>query len=273
MSAIVRVLCIAGSDSAGGAGIQADLKTALALGAHGMSAVTAVTAQSSRGVQGVWPVPVEGVRAQIRAVLDDIGADAIKVGMLATAEIVDAVADELAEVGLPVVVDPVCVSKHGDSLLAADALDLLKARIMATATVVTPNLAEVGLLAGVEVGDRADLLAAARAVHALGARWTLVKGGHLAGDAVDLLWDGTTATSYAAERLDNQHTHGTGCTLSSAIAVFLGQGYSVPDAVQQAKDYVTGAIAGGFALGSGIGPVDHAWRWRETGVPRRDFTH
>jgi hydroxymethylpyrimidine/phosphomethylpyrimidine kinase len=255
-----RLLTVAGSDSGGGAGIQADLKTFLALGCHGMSAITAVTAQNSLGVQGWWPLPVEAVRAQIRAVVDDIGVDAVKVGMLGTAEIAAAVAEELANVGVPVVVDPVCVSKHGDALLADDALAVLRARVVPLATVVTPNLDEVEALTGVRVDSAAGLGAAARAVHALGARWTLVKGGHLAGEAVDLLWDGAAETRYAAPRLDNRHTHGTGCTLASAVAARLAYGDGVPDAVKAAKEYVTGALANGFALGSGIGPVHHGWR-------------
>ena len=255
-----RVLTIAGSDSGGGAGIQADLKTFLALGVHGMSALTAVTAQNSVGVHGWWPLPVEGVRAQIRAVVDDIGVDAVKLGMLGTAEVAAAVADELVGVGVPVVVDPVCVSKHGDSLLSPDALAVLRERVIPLATVVTPNLDEVAELTGVRVTGEEGLEEAARAVHALGARWTLVKGGHLAGEAVDLLWP--AKTRYAAPRLDNRHTHGTGCTLASAIAARLAWGDEVPDAVGAAKDYVTGAIAHGFALGAGIGPVDHGWALR-----------
>jgi hydroxymethylpyrimidine/phosphomethylpyrimidine kinase len=252
-----RVLSIAGSDSGGGAGIQADLKTLLALSCHGMSAITAVTAQDSRGVHGWWPLPVEAVRAQIRAVLDDIGADAVKLGMLGTAEVAAAVADELASYDGPVVVDPVCVSKHGDALLAADALDVLTTRVIPLATVVTPNTDEVTALTGFRVESDDDLTDAAQAVHALGPRWTLVKGGHLPGAAVDLLWDGVSGTSFAAPRLDNRHTHGTGCTLASAIAARLAYGDDVADAVRAAKDYVTRAIASGFALGSGIGPVWH----------------
>lgn len=255
-----RLLTVAGSDSGGGAGIQADLKTFLALGCHGMSAITAVTAQNSVGVQGWWPLPVEAVRAQVRAVVDDIGVDAVKVGMLGTAEIAAAVAEELAGVGVPVVVDPVCVSKHGDALLTADALEVLRANVIPLATVVTPNLDEVAALTGLRVTSADALGEAARAVHALGARWTLVKGGHLAGDAVDLLWDGGTEWRYAAPRLDNAHTHGTGCTLASAVAARLAYGDGVPEAVGAAKEYVTGAIANGFALGSGIGPVWHGWR-------------
>jgi hydroxymethylpyrimidine/phosphomethylpyrimidine kinase len=252
-----RVLSIAGSDSGGGAGIQADLKTLLAFGCHGMSAITAVTAQNSVGVHGWWPLPVEAVRAQVRAVLDDIGADAVKLGMLGTAEIAAAVADELASFGGPVVVDPVCVSKHGDALVSPEALEILRDRIVPLATVVTPNVDEVAALTGFVVSSERDLTDAAQAVQALGPRWTLVKGGHLPGQAVDLLWDGVTATSYAAPRLDNRHTHGTGCTLASAIAARLAYGDDVPDAVRAAKDYVTRAIASGFALGAGIGPVWH----------------
>jgi hydroxymethylpyrimidine/phosphomethylpyrimidine kinase len=250
-----RVLTIAGSDSGGGAGIQADLKTMLALGVHGMSAVTAVTAQNSVGVHGWWPLPVEAVRAQIRAVVDDIGVDAVKIGMLGTAAIALAVAEELAGIDVPVVVDPVCVSKHGDALLSPDALDVLRTRVIPLATVVTPNTDEVTALTGYVLGD---LEGAAVAVHALGARWTLVKGGHLPGDATDLLWPG--GRTYTAPRLDNRHTHGTGCTLASAIASRLALGDDVPRAVESAKEYVTGAIRGGFALGAGIGPVDHAFR-------------
>ena len=254
-----RVLTVAGSDSGGGAGIQADLKTLLAHGVHGMSALTAVTAQNSVGVQGWWPLPAEAVRAQIRSVVDDIGVDAVKLGMLGTAEVAAAVADELAGVGVPVVVDPVCVSKHGDSLLSPDALAVLRERVIPLATVVTPNLDEVVELTGVRVSAADELDVAARAVHELGAEWTLVKGGHLAGEAVDLLWP--SGERYAAPRLDNPHTHGTGCTLASAIAAGLALGLAVPEAVREAKAYVTGALGAGFALGSGIGPVWHGWQW------------
>ncbi|HEX8002197.1 MAG TPA: bifunctional hydroxymethylpyrimidine kinase/phosphomethylpyrimidine kinase [Mycobacteriales bacterium] len=252
-----RVLTIAGSDSGGGAGVQADLKTMLAFGVHGMSALTAVTAQNSVGVQGWWPLPVEAVRAQIRSVVDDIGVDAVKLGMLGTADVAAAVADELAGLDVPVVVDPVSVSKHGDALLDEAALDVLRTRVVPLATVVTPNTDEVTALTGYVVGS---LEGAARAVHALGARWTLVKGGHLPGDAVDLLWDGRAGREYRAPRHDNRHTHGTGCTLASAIACGLALGQAVPEAVAAAKAYVTGAIAAGFSLGAGIGPVDHGWR-------------
>jgi hydroxymethylpyrimidine/phosphomethylpyrimidine kinase len=260
-----RVLTVAGSDSGGGAGIQADLKTMLALGVHGMSVIAAVTAQNSVGVQGYWELPVEAVRAQLSSVLEDIGVDAVKTGMLASAALVSTVAEVLTGVGVPVVVDPVGMSKHGDPLLAADAVVALRDQLLPLATVATPNLYEVAQLTGVRVSSEGGLREAAEAVHALGPRWVLIKGGHLEGDPVDLLYDGSSATELRAPRLDNRHTHGTGCTLASAIASFLAVGMDVPEAVKAAKDYVTGAIAHGFALGSGIGPVDHGWRWRDAG--------
>jgi hydroxymethylpyrimidine/phosphomethylpyrimidine kinase len=257
-----RVLTIAGSDSGGGAGIQADLKTMLALGVHGMSVVTAVTAQDSTGVHGYWELPAEAVDAQLAAVLDDIGVDAVKTGMLASPELVGVTAKRLRDVSAPIVVDPVCVSKHGDPLLVPEAVEAIIAELLPLATVVTPNLAEVTRLTGLVVTDAAGQRRAAEELLGLGPRWVLVKGGHLAGDAVDLLTDGDAVLELRAPRLDNTHTHGTGCTLASAIASSLARGQSVPDAVRAAKDYVTGAIAAGFPLGAGIGPVDHGWQHR-----------
>lgn len=254
-----RVLTVAGSDSGGGAGIQADLKTMLALGVHGMSVVTAVTAQNSLGVQGAWELPVAAVRAQYRSVVDDIGVQAVKTGMLASAELVEAVAELIGGTDAPAVVDPVGISKHGDSLLAASALDSVRTKLLPVATVATPNLDEVAQLTGVRVETEEDLRRAAAAVLSYGPKWALVKGGHLTGDAVDLLTDGSQEHWLRSPRYDNRHTHGTGCTLASAIASYLAKGQSVPEAVAAAKDYVTGAIRGGFALGSGIGPVDHGW--------------
>jgi len=257
-----RVLSIAGSDSGGGAGIQADLKTILALGGHGMTVVTAVTAQNSLGVQGIWDLPAEAVRTQIASVLDDIGADAVKTGMLSSPELVEVVVEGLRGREVPLVVDPVGVSKHGDPLLTPAAVETLRSLLLPMATVVTPNLDEVRLLTGVDARVEADLPRAADAVLALGPQWVLIKGGHLDADAVDLLTDGTTSVQLRTGRLDNRHTHGTGCTLASAVATGLGQGLDVPTAVRAAKDYVTGALGAGFALGAGIGPVDHGWRWR-----------
>lgn len=256
------VLTIAGSDSGGGAGIQADLKTMLACGVHGMTVITAVTAQNSLGVQGYWELPAEAVRAQLDSVLSDIGVDAVKTGMLASSALVSLVASVLRGLDVPVVVDPVGVSKHGDSLLAPNALDAVRDELLPAATVVTPNLFEVAQLTGVKVDDESGLRRAAEAVHALGPRWVLVKGGHLPGEAVDLLFDGEACFEFRAARYDNRHTHGTGCTLASAIASFLARGMPMPEAVGAAKRYVTGAIEHGFPLGSGIGPVDHGWQQR-----------
>ena len=260
MSKLPRVLTIAGSDSGGGAGIQADLKAMLANGVHGMSVLTAITAQNSVGVQGAWELPEEQVRAQFRSVVDDIGVDAVKTGMLASESMVRVVASLLRTLppSVPVVVDPVSVSKHGDALLAADAMNAVRAEIVPLATVLTPNLTELGPVSGVD-----DRELAAEALLAAGAKWVLVKGGHDEGPvAVDVLHGPGVRREYSAPRADNRHTHGTGCTLASAIASYLAQGYDVPDAVGAAKDYVTGAIEAGFALGGGIGPVDHAWRFR-----------
>lgn len=256
-----RVLTIAGSDSGGGAGIQADLKTMLAFGVHGMSALTAITAQNSLGVQGWWPLPEEAVRAQVRSVVDDIGVDAVKTGMLGTASATRLVAGLLAELppSVPVVVDPVCASKHGDPLIADDAVAALRDDLLQMATVITPNLPEAALLAGRE-GSPAEL---AEALLGFGPAWVLVKGGHADGEPIDHLYgaDGTVAV-FTAKRSDNRHSHGTGCTLASAIASRLGLGDDVVSAVGAAKEYITGAVAAGFPLGAGIGPTDHLWRLR-----------
>jgi hydroxymethylpyrimidine/phosphomethylpyrimidine kinase len=261
------VLTVAGSDSGGGAGIQADLRTLTALGAHAATVITAVTAQNSLGVHGVWELPPEAVEAQFRAVTGDIGARAVKTGMLRSARTAAVVADLLAELRaagegrgeppVPLVVDPVGISKHGDTLLTDAAAGVLRERLFPLATVVTPNLDEVTRLTGVRVADEADLPRAAEALLALGPRWALVKGGHLpAGSAAaDLLTDGRERHWFRAPRHPNPHTHGTGCTLASAIAAGLAQGLAVPAAAGRAKEYVTRAIAAGYPLGAGIGPV------------------
>jgi hydroxymethylpyrimidine/phosphomethylpyrimidine kinase len=264
-----RVLAIAGSDSGGGAGIQADLKTMLALGVHGMTVICAVTAQNSVGVQGYWELPAEAVRAQLDSVLGDIGAQAIKTGMLASAVLVGTVCDSLAEVAAPVVVDPVAVSKHGDSLLSAGTVEAVRQRLLPLATVVTPNLLEAELLTGMRISDEAHMLAAARLINSMGPQWVLVKGGHLPGHPVDLLCDGSQVIRFPGERIASAHTHGTGCTLASAIASRLALGDDVPGAVKAAKGYVMGAIAAGFALGAGIGPVDHGWQFRTAAAVRQ----
>jgi hydroxymethylpyrimidine/phosphomethylpyrimidine kinase len=266
-----RVLTIAGSDSGGGAGIQADLKAMLANGVHGMSVLTAITAQNSLGVQGAWELPAEQVEAQFHSVVDDIGVDAVKTGMLASADMVRLVAGLLRTLpaGVPVVVDPVSVSKHGDVLLAGDAMAALRQEIVPLATVLTPNLTELGPVAGVTLGSSADREHAARVLLDAGADWVLVKGGHDSGDlAVDVLHGPRGRQEFSAARADNRHTHGTGCTLASAIASYLARGYDVPAAVGAAKEYISGAVQAGFALGGGIGPVDHAWQWQPQGQDR-----
>jgi hydroxymethylpyrimidine/phosphomethylpyrimidine kinase len=250
---VKRVLLVGGSDSGGGAGLQADLKTLHGLGVHGASVVTAVTAQDSTAVHGIWDLPGAAVTAQLRAVLDDIGADVVKTGMLSSADSVRAVVAAVA--GLPLVVDPVGVSSTGQALLTAEALQVLRQELLPLATVVTPNLAEVEALTGVVVRERDDLRRAAEAVHALGPRWVLVKGGHLPGPPVDLLYDGSLATELTEARVDTPHTHGTGCTLASALAGYLALGCPVPEAAARAKQLVTGALRAGYPLGRGPGPV------------------
>jgi hydroxymethylpyrimidine/phosphomethylpyrimidine kinase len=255
---IPKALTIAGSDSGGGAGIQADLKTFNAFRVFGMSVITAVTAQNSLGVQGVENLPPAFVAMQLTSVLSDFGADAAKCGMLSTAPIIEAVASVLAERPIDkLVVDPVMVAKSGDMLLQPDARRALIERILPRALVVTPNLPEAEVLAGISVASRADMEEAARRIHALGPRFVLVKGGHLKGDALDLLWNGRAVTAFSAPRIESVNTHGTGCTLSAAIAAGLGRGQALPDAIRDAKAYVTKAIREGFQAGRGVGQLRH----------------
>ncbi|WP_158882135.1 bifunctional hydroxymethylpyrimidine kinase/phosphomethylpyrimidine kinase [Amycolatopsis anabasis] len=261
-------LTIAGSDSGGGAGIQADLRTFFACGVHGMTAITAVTVQNSRGVQGFSEVPVETVTAQIKAVATDMGVDAAKTGMLATADIITAVAKTLDEVHIgrstdvPFVVDPVAASMHGDALLREEALEAIRTELFPRATLVTPNLDEVRLLTGVTVTDAESQREAARALLEFGPQWVLVKGGHLyeAPDCVDLLSDGVQFVELTGPRHDTPHTHGGGDTLASAITASLAKGLGVPDAVAAGKHFIERAVAESYPLGSGIGPVSPFWR-------------
>ena len=265
-----RVLTIAGSDSGGGAGLQADLRTFFACGVHGMTAVTAVTVQNSLGVSGVTVLPAEVVAAQIETVADDIGVLAAKTGMLATADVIAAVAKACDKVHIgqdgdvPFVVDPVAASMHGDQLLRDDALDALRTELFPRATLVTPNLDEVRLLTGVTVRDRADAREAARALHALGPKWVLVKGGHMREDpeCVDLLYDGSAFLELPAPRVDTKHTHGGGDTMASSITAALARGMTVPDAVTFGKAFVTRSVRESYALGGGVGPVSPLWRVR-----------
>ena len=255
---IPKALTIAGSDSGGGAGIQADLKTFSAFRVFGMSVLTAVTAQNSLGVQGVENLPPAFVAQQLRSVLDDFGTDAAKCGMLSTAGIIDAIADVLADHRIEkLVVDPVMVAKSGDPLLQADARTALADRILPLALVVTPNLPEAEVLAGMRVVEPEDMEEAARRIHVMGPRYVLVKGGHLKGDATDLLWNGREFTRFTAARVDSANTHGTGCTFSAAIAAGLARGQALGDAIRSAKAYVTRAIREGFKAGHGVGQLRH----------------
>ncbi|MDQ4104787.1 MAG: bifunctional hydroxymethylpyrimidine kinase/phosphomethylpyrimidine kinase, partial [Actinomycetota bacterium] len=250
-------LTIAGSDSGGGAGLQADLRTFTACGVHGCVAVTAVTVQNSMGVTGFVAIPPSIVGDQVRAVATDIGIAAAKTGMLASAEIISAVAGVCDEIGIgasvPLVVDPVAASMHGDPLLADDALAALRLELLPRATLVTPNLDEVRLLTGIDVGCRAEQYTAAKQLHALGPRWVLIKGGHLHEDpeCLDLLYDGSEFTGFASARLATRHTHGSGDTLAAAITSALARGVPVPDAVAYGKRYIGQAVAHGYPLGAG----------------------
>lgn len=259
-------MTIAGSDSGGGAGIQADMRTFAMLGLHGCVAVTAVTVQNSVGVKGFHEVPLDVVAGQISAVTGDIGIEAAKTGMLASADIIATVAETWRAEGLhgavPLVVDPVCASMHGDPLLHPSALDALRTDLFPLATLVTPNLDEVRLLTGIDVVDSASQREAARALHALGPGWALVKGGHLRSSAAspDLLFDGNEFHEFDAPRIDTGHDHGAGDTLAAATACALAHGYSVPDAVEFGKGWVTECLRAAYPLGHGHGPVSALFR-------------
>lgn len=260
-----RVMTIAGSDSGGGAGLQADLRTMALAGVHGCVAVTAVTVQNSLGVSGFHVLPPETVAAQMRVVITDIGVGAAKTGMLATAEVVRAVAATWAELTPgPLVVDPVAASNQGEPLLTPEALDALRTELFPLAALVTPNLDEVRLLTGIEVVDAATQREAARVLHAGGQAWTLVKGGHLrsSGQSTDLLFDGTDFLELAAERVVTVHDHGAGDTLATAVACALAHGLDVPAAVAFGKRWVTRAVAESYPLGAGHGPVSAQFRLR-----------
>jgi hydroxymethylpyrimidine/phosphomethylpyrimidine kinase len=258
------VMTIAGSDSGAGAGLQADLKTFAALGVFGTSAVTAVTAQNTIGVRGVEVLTPEFVVAQIDAILEDIGADAVKTGMLATAQIVEAVTDRMAAAGIErLVVDPVMVATSGDRLLAEAAIDAYRQRLFPRALVVTPNHDEAEILVGRKLATDQAVREAAAEIVAMGARWVVMKGGHRPGSTVvDVLHDGSEFWEFRHPRIDTTSTHGGGCTTASAIAARLAHGDSVPDAVRAATDYVHEAIKAAPAIGHGHGPLGHFWRWK-----------
>ena len=251
-------MTIAGSDSGGGAGIQADLKTFSALGVYGASTLTAITAQNTVAVTAVHELPTEIIAAQIEAVITDIGVDAVKTGMLSSSAIVETVAREIRRYGIEnLVVDPVMVAKSGDPLLRQEAVDSLKTRLAPLAALVTPNVPEAETLTGLKIQTDEDMREAARRIVDMGAGAVVVKGGHREGPATDLFYDGNGFTEFSAERFDTVNTHGTGCTFASAAAAGLAQGKTVLDAVAQAKEYVTEAIRNSYPLGKGHGPVHH----------------
>ena len=261
-----RVLTIAGSDSGGGAGLQADLRTFALLGVHSLVAVTLVTIQNSLGVKGFHEIPPDIIAGQIEAVASDIGVQAAKTGMLASSEIIETVADSWRALGLagttPFVVDPVCASMHGDPLLHPSALDTLRTALFPLASLVTPNLDEVRLLVGIDVVDAATQRDAAKALHDLGPHWALVKGGHLrsAPDSPDLLYDGSGFHEFVAPRIDTTHDHGAGDTLAAATACALAHGYAMPEAVAFGKSWVTECLRAAYPLGGGHGPVSALFR-------------
>ena len=269
---VPRVLTIAGSDSGAGAGIQADLKTFGALGVFGTCAITTVTAQNTVGVDAALPMPLAMVEAQIDAVMADIGADAVKTGMLPGADIIRCVAQRLEHHAVATaVIDPVLVNRTGTRLFDDDALDAMRSALLPKATVVTPNTREASLLTGLDINTQDGLKRAARAlVEELGARNALVKGGRLDGPATDVLYDGSDFLAFTSERIDTLNNHGTGCTLASAIAAGLARGLALTAAVQQAKDYVTAAMRASFPVGRGHGPINHFHElWYRNALPQK----
>ena len=277
---IPKAMTIAGSDSGGGAGIQADLKTFAALGVYGASTLTAITAQNTVRVSAVHEIPTDVITAQIDAVLSDIGADAVKTGMLSSSAIIECVVEAMKKHGIQqLVVDPVMVAKSGDSLLREDAVDCLRTRLLPLAAVVTPNIPEAEALTGTKIVSDADVRRAAESIVAMGARSVVVKGGHREGPATDQIYDGTANREFTAPRfdtdvlvtadgaerfegprIDTTHTHGTGCTFASAVAAGLARGMAVTEAVALAKDYVTEAIRSSFPIGQGHGPLNHFYK-------------
>ncbi|SVC74751.1 uncharacterized protein METZ01_LOCUS327605 [marine metagenome] len=255
-------MTIAGSDSGGGAGVQADLKTFAALGVYGASTLTAITAQNTVAVTAVHEIPTDVITAQIDAVLTDIGADAVKTGMLSSSDIIECVCEALEIHGVQrLVVDPVMIAKSGDALLREDAIGSLRTRLLPLAMVVTTNIPEAEALTETTIVSDADVRRAAEAIVGMGARSVVVKGGHREGPATDLFYDGKEFKEFTAPRFDTVNTHGTGCTFASAVAAGLARGMVVTDAVALAKDYVTEGIRLSFSIGQGHGPLNHFYRF------------
>ncbi|NHN31365.1 bifunctional hydroxymethylpyrimidine kinase/phosphomethylpyrimidine kinase [Paenibacillus sp. S3N08] len=262
---VYKALTIAGSDSGGGAGIQADLKTFQMLEVYGMSAITAVTAQNTLGVHGIYDIPLEGIERQIEAVLTDIGVDALKTGMLSQPEVIELVADLVSKYKLEkLVIDPVMIAKGGANLLAASAQDALRRRLLPLAALVTPNIPEAEVILGMEISSLESMKeAAVRMVEQFGARAAIVKGGHRTGDPTDVLYDGKQFHLMTSERYPTRHTHGTGCTFAAAITAELAKGKSLIEAVHTAKQFITLAIQHELGIGNGHGPTNHWAYWRE----------
>ncbi|RAK23226.1 hydroxymethylpyrimidine/phosphomethylpyrimidine kinase [Anoxybacillus vitaminiphilus] len=265
MKKVYKALTIAGSDSGGGAGIQADLKTFQELKVFGMSALTAVTAQNTLGVQGVYPLSVEAVKQQIESIGTDLGADAVKTGMLFSSEIIQAVAEKIKQFGWKnIVVDPVMIAKGGAPLLQDEAVSALKNDLLPLATVITPNIPEAEVLTAMTIRTLEDRQKAAKRLHELGVKYVVIKGGHDEGEseAVDLLYDGEEFSYFKSKRVKTKHTHGTGCTFAAAITAELAKGSNVKEAVQTAKDFIQAAIENELGIGHGHGPTNH-WAYRE----------
>ncbi len=261
MNNVPRAMTIAGSDSGGGAGIQADLKTFAALGVYGTSVLTAVTAQNTIGVTAVHEIPTEVIAAQIDAVFTDIGVGAVKTGMLANGSIIECVASQLRRHAVPwLVVDPVMVAKSGDSLLQVNATETLRTCLVPLASVITPNIPEAETLTGMKIVSDTEIRQAAKKLVAMGAKAVVIKGGHREGAATDLYYDGSDFQEFSADRIDTLNTHGTGCTFASAIAAGLARGLNLLDSVALAKEYVTEAIRRSFAVGQGHGPLNHFYK-------------
>ena len=257
-----HVLTIAGSDSCGGAGIQADLKTFSALKVYGMSVITAVTAQNTLGVQKVLNITPEIVEAQIDSIFGDISVDAVKIGMVSEKIVIQTISQALKKHDAQnIVLDPVMVSKSGYALMEPESIEFLISYLMPLAMVVTPNIFEAEQITGRLIEKVADMEIAAAMIHSLGPRNVIVKGGHLLGDAIDVLYDGTTYLQISRSRVNTRHTHGTGCTFSSAIAAQLAKGKSVKEAFFEAKEYISGAITNSFSIGEGVGPTHHFFRF------------
>lgn len=263
-----NVLTIAGSDSSGGAGIQADLKTFSAHGVFGMSVITAVTAQNTQGVFGVQDISVEMIEKQLDAIFDDIKVDAIKIGMVSQIETIKAISKKLRQYNPKnVVVDPVMISKSGYDLLVPEAKEALISELLSLATIVTPNIPEAEVISEMSINSLKQMEEAAVKIHSLGAKNVLIKGGHMEDDATDILYDGNKFIYYKSERINTKNTHGTGCTLSSAIASNIAKGLSVEEAVSNAKEYITTAIKHSLSLGKGVGPTNHFYTlYKKAGV-------